>query len=124
MARTFSIDISAGPSLLLARARRVANENGVRLVGNERSGRFSHKMLIGQYRLSGQTVIVTITFKYRLVPWSVVEGRLRALFGSDTRMPPVRQESTTGTARRSRGGRRASGRPAHHHHHRRHPPRR
>ena len=73
MARTFSIDIVASPSFV-ARARRVANENGVRLVGDERSGRFSHKMLIGEYRLSGRTVIVTITNKYRLVPWSVLQA--------------------------------------------------
>jgi hypothetical protein len=121
MARTFSIDTSASPSVLLARARRVANENGVRLVGNESSGRFSHKMLIGEYRMSGRTVIVTITYKYRLVPWSVVEGRLRGLFGSGSRMPPVRQESTAVAARRTQGRRSASRRPPRH---RRHPPRR
>ena len=121
MARTFSIDIVASPSLLLARARRVANENGVRLVGDERSGRFLHRMLEGEYRMIGRKVIVTITYKHRLVPWSVLEGRLRALFGSGPRMPLVREESITGTARRSRGRSRASGR---HPNYRRHPHRR
>jgi hypothetical protein len=50
MPRTFSMDTSASPSLLLARARRAASLNGVRLVGDERSGRFSHKMPRGEYR--------------------------------------------------------------------------
>jgi hypothetical protein len=119
MARTFSIDTSASPSLLLARARKVASENSVSLVGNESSGRFSHKMLKGEYRRIGRTVIVTITYKYRLVPWSVLEGRLRGLFGgASPGMPPVREVSTTGTARRTRGRRRANRR---HPHQRRHP---
>ena len=50
MARTFSIDTVASPSRLLERARRAASENGVTLVGDEGSGRFSHKMLRGEYR--------------------------------------------------------------------------
>jgi hypothetical protein len=122
MARTFSIDTSAGPSSLLVRARRAARENSVTLVGNESSGRFSHKMLIGEYHMIGRTVIVTITYKHRLVPWSVLEGRLRGLFGSgSTTMPPVSGTSTAPTARRTREGRRASRRRLRH---RKHPHRR
>src|SRR5215210_3296021 len=109
MARTLRIDTAASPSLLLARARRTARANGVTLIGNEGSGRFSHKMLRGEYRMIGRAVIVTITYKHRLVPWSVLERRLRALFGSgSSRMPRVSHESTAPTARRTREGRRAS----------------
>jgi hypothetical protein len=125
MARTFSIDTSAGPSSLLVRARRAARENSVTLVGNESSGRFSHKMLIGEYHMIGRTVIVTITYKHRLVPWSVLEGRLRGLFGSgSSRMARVSATSTAPTAsmaRRTREGRRATRRRLRH---RRHPRRR
>src|SRR5918993_135933 len=125
MGRTFSIDTAASPSLLLARARRAASVNGVRLVGNESSGRFSHKMLKGAYRMIGRTVIVTITYKHRLVPWSVLEGRLRGMFGGDSRMPGVREESTAETARRARDRRRASRRASRRRLcHRRHPRRR
>ena|SRR5215204_143583 len=121
MARTISIDTAASPSLLLERARRTAMENGVTLFGDERSGRFSHKMLRGEYRRIGRTVIVTITYKHRLVPWSVLEGRLRALFGSASGMPPVRAQSTAGTARLAQGRRDGSRTPPRH---RRHPQRR
>jgi hypothetical protein len=114
MARTLSIDIAASPSLLLERARRAASENGMTLLGNESSGRFSHKMLRGEYRRIGRTVIVTITYRHRLVPWSVLEGRLRALFGGgSSRKPRVHDKSTAGTAPRTRARRRAT---------RRHPP--
>jgi hypothetical protein len=120
MARTLRIDAAASPSLLLKRARRTARANGVTLIGNERSGRFSHKMLRGEYRRLGRTVIVTITYKHRLVPWSVLEGRLRALFGSgSSRMARVSGTSTAPTARRTREGRRATRRPRLPH--RRHP---
>jgi hypothetical protein len=122
MARTFSIDTAASPSLVLERARRAASENGVTLLGNERSGRFSHKMLRGEYRRIGRTVIVTITYKHRLVPWSVLEGRLRALFGGgSSRKPRVHDKSTAPTAPCTQARRRATRR---HPRHRRHPPHR
>jgi len=79
MARTFSMDTSVAPTLLLERARRVAIENGATLAGNEGSGRFSHKFVTGEYRMMAQTVIVTITDKHWMLPWPVVEIRLREL---------------------------------------------
>jgi hypothetical protein len=114
MARTITIDTTASPSLLLQRARRVASENGVRLYGNEGSGRFSHRMVEGEYSRLGRRVIVTITRKHRLVPWSVLEGRLRGLFGgapSGTGRVGERPKARTGPRPRSR--RRASRRPPH-----------
>jgi len=79
MARTFSVDTRVAPTSLLARARRAARENGAMLVGHERSGRFSHELVKGEYRMVGQKVVVTITDKHWLVPWPVVEVRLREL---------------------------------------------
>ena len=79
IARTFSVDTRVAPSSLLARARRAARENGAILVGDEGSGRFSHEMVKGVYRMMGQTVVVTITDKHWLLPWPVVEVRLREL---------------------------------------------
>ena len=69
---------------LLARAKRAAEENGATLVGDGRSERFSHGTFGGVYRTEGQTVLVTVTNKHRLVPWSVVESRLRELFRSSS----------------------------------------
>ena len=82
MARTFSINTTVAPSKLLARARRAASENGATVVGNEGSGRFSHEMVRGKYHTSGQKVIITITDKHWLLPWPVVEARLRELVSS------------------------------------------
>jgi hypothetical protein len=128
MARTLRIDTAASPSRLLERARRTARANGVTLVGNEGLGRFSHKMLRGEYHRIGRTVIVTITYKHSLVPWSVLERRLRGLFGGGTpRTGRVGEKSSArSTARRiRRARRRAARRPPHQHGHphRRRPPR-
>ena len=79
MSRTFSIDTTADPPSLLARARRAARENGATLLGDEGSGRFSHDLVGGEYRMVGRKVTVTITHKHWLVPWPVVESRLGQL---------------------------------------------
>ena len=77
--RTFNLDTKISPPSLLARAKKAAYENGAILLGDERSGRFSHDMAKGEYRMAGQTVIVTVTEKHWLLPWPVVEARLREL---------------------------------------------
>jgi hypothetical protein len=80
--RSFSLDTATGASNLLTRAQRMASENGAALVGDEESGRFSHEMIKGEYRVVGHTVIVTITEKHWLIPWPAVEDRLRKLVRS------------------------------------------
>ena len=79
MARTFRMHTTLNPSSLLARAKKAASESGATLIGDKQSGRFSHDMVRGEYRMVGQTVIVTITDKHWLVPWPLVESQLRKL---------------------------------------------
>ena len=73
------MDTTMDPLSLLARARRVAKENDAALVGDKEAGRFCHDMVRGEYRMVGQTVIVTIADKHWLVPWPVLESQLREL---------------------------------------------
>jgi hypothetical protein len=77
--RTFNLDTTISPSSLLARAKKAAYENGATLLGDERSGRFSHDMAKGEYRMVGRTVVVTVTEKHWLLPWPLVEAQLREL---------------------------------------------
>lgn len=81
MKRTFNLDTTVGAASLLARARQAAHENDATLVGDERSGSFSHAMLTGGYRMAGRTVTVTITDKHWAVPWTFVHARLEQLVG-------------------------------------------
>ena len=82
MAKTYQLDTMVSPSSLLTRARRAARENGAIFAGDEGSGRFSHELVKGEYRMVGQKVFVTVTNKHWLLPWPVVEVRLRELLAS------------------------------------------
>ncbi len=81
MTRTFSIDTTLDPPSFLTRIRKAARENGATLVGDGRSGRFSHAFIKGEYRMVGRTVVVAITEKPPIVPWAIIEARLRQLVG-------------------------------------------
>ena len=82
MAKTYQLDTMVSPWSLLARAKKAAYANGAILLGDEYSGRFSHELVRGEYRMAGQRVVVTITDKHWLLPWPVVEVRLRELLAS------------------------------------------
>ena len=79
MAKTYQLDTMVSPSSLLARAKKAAYANGAILLGDERSGRFSHEIAKGEYHMVDQKVIVTVTDKHWLLPWPVVEAQLREL---------------------------------------------
>ena len=79
MAKTYELGTMVSPSSLLARAKKAAYANGAILLGDEHSGRFSHELVRGEYRMAGQRVVVTMTDKHRLLPWPVVEAQLREL---------------------------------------------
>ena len=53
MAKTYQLDTMVSPSSLLARAKKAAYANGAILLGDEHSGRFSHEMAKGEYRMVG-----------------------------------------------------------------------
>jgi hypothetical protein len=76
VAKTYQLDTTVSPSSLLARAKKAAYANGAILLGDEHSGRFTHEMAKGEYRMVGQKVIVTVTDKHWLLPWPVVEAQL------------------------------------------------
>jgi hypothetical protein len=77
VAKTYELDTMASPSSLLAKAKKAAYANGATVLGDENSGRFSHELAEGEYRMVGQRVIVTVTDKHWLLPWPVLEAQLR-----------------------------------------------
>ena len=101
MAKTYQLDTMVSPTSLLARARRAASENGATLVGDERSGRFSHELVRGEYRMAGQRVVVTITKKHRSNPSTMLReggasgsGLLSPSCGA-VRHPPTHSRAVT-----------------------------
>jgi hypothetical protein len=81
VARSFTVSTGGvAPSVLVTKARRVANENNATFYGDEKSGSFSGDMVKGTYRIARGMVFVTITDKHWAVPWFVVEGKVREFF--------------------------------------------
>jgi len=79
VARTYSVARTSDSLSLLARAKKIADDTGATLVGDGEAGHFSHVMLKGEYRVTGDVVLVTIHDKSWMVPWTVVESRVREL---------------------------------------------
>ena len=79
VARTYSVARTSDSLSLLARAKKMANDTGATLVGDGEAGHFSHVLFKGEYRVTGDVVLVTIHDKSWMVPWAVVESRVREL---------------------------------------------
>jgi len=81
VARSFTVSTGGvAPSVLVTKARRVANDNNASFYGDEESGSFSGDKVKGTYRIARGTVFVTITDKPWAIPWFVVESKVREFF--------------------------------------------
>ncbi len=80
MARTFIVNTIEDPTTLVTRARQAASNGGAQFRGNETSGSFSGGGIRGIYRIQAGTVAVTITDKPWVIPWGVVESRVKRFF--------------------------------------------
>ena len=81
MSHTFSIPMTEDPETLVAKARRTATEAGADFAGDAASGRFAAMGVEGGYEVRDGRVVVTVTRKPGLAPWSMVESKLRGFFG-------------------------------------------
>jgi hypothetical protein len=80
MAKSFSVNTTEDHSFLIARAKRVATENGAIFRGDTTSGSFSGSDVKGTYHMQGRTVTVTVTDKPWHIPWFVVERQVKGFF--------------------------------------------
>ena len=80
MSHSFSVALSEAPETLVQRARRAAIQAGADFTGDASSGSFSAMGVEGGYAVSGDRVVVTVTRKPAMAPWSMVEARLRGFF--------------------------------------------
>lgn len=80
--RTYEFRIPEGRSAedLLGEARARASRAGITLKGDAHSGTFTGSA-DGEYTVSGHTLRLEVRSKPALVPWALVEGALRSLFG-------------------------------------------
>jgi len=80
MTRTFSVALSEEPETLVERARQAALRAGATFTGDADAGSFSAMGVEGGYAIRDGQVVVTVTRKPALAPWSMVEAKLRGFF--------------------------------------------
>ena len=81
MARSFSMSIAEDPESLILRAQVLAGKHDFVLRGDMTEGHFSGKGIDGTYQLEGSVLNITVLRKPRLLPWLVVEIKLREFLG-------------------------------------------
>jgi len=80
MAKTFKIKYSGEATALVEKAKKQAQDSGAQFSGDEKSGSFSGKGVVGRYVVEGDTVAVTIEKKPFPAPWMLVEKKIRGFF--------------------------------------------
>lgn len=83
MSKSFEFKLRADPKAVIAKAKKIAAQNEVVLEGDTTSGWFSGHGVKGEYRIKDRTIRITITKKPLMVPWFVVESRLKGFFDSE-----------------------------------------
>ena len=80
MHKKLKISLRHEASHAVARAKVAASKNGVDLNGDESAGTFSGRGIEGAYAVSGSVISITINRKPALVPWGMIEQRLKDFF--------------------------------------------
>jgi uncharacterized protein (DUF697 family) len=78
--KSFTVNLAADPDVVLAQAKKVTAQNGGIFKGDTHSGQFSARGVVGEYKVKGKAVILTITEKPILMPWFVVESKIKSFF--------------------------------------------
>lgn len=80
MSRSFRIKIQEDPDALVARAEKAARKAGAEFEGDAHSGSFAGSGVEGQYEVEEGSIVVTITRKPMIAPWSLVEDKVKGFF--------------------------------------------
>ncbi len=81
MSRTYRCEIKEDPDKFIARAKKLARENGVEVEGNDELGTVRIRGVNGDFNRKGDAVVITIRKKPPLIPWFLLENQLAKFFG-------------------------------------------
>jgi hypothetical protein len=81
MSHAFTVPLKGrSSSELVAKAKEAAVESGAVFTGDEHTGTFSGNDVVATYEIRPEDVLITLTKKPLIVPWSFVEARIREFF--------------------------------------------
>ncbi|CAK0759385.1 conserved hypothetical protein [Gammaproteobacteria bacterium] len=80
MSKSFSFPLRETPTMVLERAQRTAKDLNATFMGDPSKGMFSGGGITGNYRITGNSIDVTITEKPFITPWLLVEHQIKQFF--------------------------------------------
>jgi hypothetical protein len=80
MGKSFQIDLSVDPKLIIAKAKELAAQAGGKFDGNTEKGMFTHNGILGEYEIQGKRITITIHQKPFILPWKLVTDSVQKWF--------------------------------------------
>ncbi len=80
MSKSFEVPLRGTADEVIAQAREAAQQHGVLLTGDERTGHFSGGGVEGVYAITDDRLAITILKKPFIVPWTLIESQIRNFF--------------------------------------------
>lgn len=77
MAKSFEVDLTEAVEDLLERTRKTATEGGFTFEGDVAGGNIAGQGFEGVYKVADGRIVVTIHKKPMVVPWFVVESKIK-----------------------------------------------
>jgi hypothetical protein len=79
--KSFDVPLKLDPKEIIAKAKVAAKESGVQMEGDEIKGFFKGHGIEGHYSIAKDILAIEITKKPMIMPWSLIETKLRNYFG-------------------------------------------
>lgn len=80
MSKSFEVKLNRDPDEIIAQAREAAHKNGIQFTGDGQTGHFVGHGIEGSYLILDNVLNVNIAKKPFVVPWGMIESKLRAFF--------------------------------------------
>lgn len=79
--KSFEVKLKLKAEEVVAKAKAASKSNGVTMEGDHSKGHFNGQGVEGNYHIEGSTLTIRITKKPLIVPWSLLETKIKNFFG-------------------------------------------
>jgi len=80
MSKQFSVKLAGDAHVAVAKFQATAARHEVFFSGDHKSGEFSGKGIEGRYGINGDNLTIHIDKKPALIPWAMIESKVREFF--------------------------------------------
>ena len=79
--KSFQVKLKLKAEEVVEKAKAASKSNGVAMEGDHSKGHFNGQGVEGNYHIEGSTLKISITKKPLIVPWSLLETKIKNFFG-------------------------------------------